>query len=133
MPSPEELLEKLPKKTPVWAIGTTTIVVALFTCLITLYVVAKEDISKSIVWAQTSYDKQIAADDTNDAKTIDSVLAIVSTNMNSIAEVHKALGVSQVQAAALAVRVSDLEAAVNRLKGSLSVCEESLKKCIDKK
>ena len=132
MADPEQLLEKLPKKTPVWAIGITVVLVATVTSLVTIYVVAKEDISKSITWSQSFKDKQALADSTNEAKTIESVLSIVSTNMKALAEVHTALGVAQSQANSLAVRVSDLEAAVNRLKGSLSTCEQSLKTCLER-
>ena len=133
MPEPADILEKLPKKTPVWAVGVTTVLIALVTCLITVYVVGKEDISKTITWSQASHDRFAAADDINDSKAIDGVLAIISTNMTTLAEINKALGVAQLQASNLTTRVEDLEKAVERLKSSLSTCETNLKTCLDDK
>jgi len=133
MPEPSDLLEKLPKKTPVWAVGVTTVLIALVTCLVTIYVIGKEDISKSIIWAQTSHDAQVRADDTNDAKTIEGILKIVSTNMTTLAEINKALGTAQMQASNLAIRFTDLEKVVEKLRSSLTSCESNLKTCLDDK
>jgi hypothetical protein len=133
MTEPGELLNKIPKKTPVWAVGIVTVIVAVVTSLVTLYIVAKEDISKSIVWAQASHDAQVKADDIHAVSTIEGVLKIVNVNMQALAELNKALGVAQVQAASLSVRVSDLERAVDRLSASLTNCENSLASCLDAK
>lgn len=130
MPELETILEKVPKKTPVWAVGIVTVLVSVATCLVTIYIVAKEDISKTLAWSQASYDARIKADDTNDARTIDGVLAIVSENMRTVSEINKVLGMSQLEASSLSARVGDLEKAVDRLKSSLSSCEVNLASCI---
>lgn len=133
MTDPGEILNKIPKKTPAWAVGLVTVVVAVVTSLVTIYIAAKEDISKSLAWSQASHDAQVAADDIHAVSTIEGVLKIVNVNMQALAEINKALGVSQVQAASLAVRVADLERAVDRLTVSLTNCESSLASCLDTK
>lgn len=129
----EKLLEKIPTKTPVWSIGIVTVLVSISTCLVTIYVIAKEDISKTIVWSQNSHDMRIQADDEAHNKTINGVLEIVNSNMQTVSEINRALGIAQVAAASLAVRVQDLEQSVGRLQESLSGCEGNLKSCLDER
>jgi hypothetical protein len=129
---PEVILEKLPKKTPVWAVGIVTVLVSVVVSISSVYVLTRDDIRQRILWSEKSQDSKAEAQNSQDSKALDGVLAIVSTNMEHLAEVNKALGVAQIQSSSLSVRVSDLESAVNRLKGSLTACEDSLKICLAK-
>lgn len=127
------VLEHLPKKTPIWAIGITTVIVAVTSCLVTIYFVAKDDIHSTLTWGQTQAEKKFTAEHVQQEKALDSVLAVVNQNMVQLGELNKALAVEQVQASNLEIRVAELENAVNRLKTNLSECQSNLKTCLESK
>lgn len=125
----EEVLNHIPKRTPTWALGVVTVVVAITTSLVTMWVFSKDEIRQHITWTENYRTEEATDENSKEEKALDSVLVIVRNNMEQITELNKALVLAQSQVHELMTRVDLLENALSRIKGSLSNCEESLKNC----
>ena len=126
---PEDILAKLPKKTPQWAIGVVAILVAIVTAFSTVYLLSRDDIRQYVGWYQEHRSKTEAGLEARYTMTLNAVLSLVDTNSKQITELSKSLGVAQQQNSALAERVSQLEKNLAMATMNLQTCETKLTIC----
>lgn len=117
-----EVLSKLPKNTPTWAVGLAVILVSASVALATVYVLAKDDVGK-LVSSNVAVKEKIQISESN---TLSQVLALATSNGEAIARLSEDNG-------SLKARVSALEQELVKTKTSLAACEESLKFCREKR
>ena len=123
----QELLSNLPKRAPAWSIGVATVLVAVATAFVTIYMVSKDEV-KTYVSSHIQQDEQSfrGLEDRYNA-TLKTVLGLVSTNSAQIAELSKALSETQQQNIELSNRVSFLEKQLAVALANLEDCEKKLK------
>ncbi len=127
--TPDELLDKLPKKTPKWAVGVVTVLVAISTSFLAIYIFAKEDIHQTIQWTQETQTARMSAEAKDYSDTLGRVLVLLDINSNQIVELSKALSAAQQQNQFLSQRVDSLEKKVDELSKDLHVCEVERDNC----
>lgn len=130
--TPDELLDKLPKKTPKWAVGVVTILVAISTSCLAMYIFAKEDVQQVIQWAETSYDTKATIEAKNYSDTLGRVFTLLDINSTQIIELSKMLGVTQQQNHMLNLRVDDMERRIEAVTKELKSCETARDNCLKK-
>ena len=131
--SPVDVLEHLPKKTPIWAVGLVTVIVSLATSFVGVYIFIKDEVSRYTTSAQEIHKIEATTKAKSHELTLDAVVSLVQTNSVQIVELSKALGNTQHENAALADRITSLEKTVAALRGTLEECEYKLKKCESRK
>lgn len=132
MASPEDILDKLPKKTPLWAVGLVSLIVAVSASFLTLYVVARPEIQQYMVTAATKVTAENARQDSEanvKNELVASILGIVKSNSDQITNLSLALQVAQTANYKLSDRVSAIERDLAVTQASLTTCEANLKKC----
>lgn len=122
---PEDILEKLPKKTPVWAVGGVSLVVSLTVSFVVLYVTARPEVQQFL----TSSQEERRVKTNAELATIASILDLVKTSSLQIANMSAALNSAQEQNFRLSERVATIEKDLALTQGSLSVCEAKLRTC----
>jgi len=127
--TPDELLDKLPKKTPKWAIGVVTVIVAISMSLLSIYIFCKEDVRQVIQWAEQTHTTQMSVEAKDYSDTLGRVLVLLDINSNQIVELSKALSAAQQQNQFLSQRVDSLEKKVDELSKDLHVCEVERDNC----
>lgn len=115
---PEEILGKLPKTTPAWAVGTVSVIVAFATSLGAVYLVGKSEVEK---WVETSA-KSAETKAQQEGQTFQVVLSLIRDNSQQITNLSSAN-------LKLAERVSVIELELAGTKRSLSECQSALTKC----
>lgn len=129
----DELLPNLPKRAPVWSIGVTTIIVAIVTSVITIYLVSKEDIRQVVGWAESHHEEITKAKIVEEGVVIDNIMKLLSVKSQQILELSKAVATTQQNNFTLMQRIDRLEKDVLDFKAALTICEKELKACRDKK
>jgi len=124
-----EILDKLPKKTPAWAVGVTTVVVSTVVSLSAFYVVSKEEVKQALGWAEKHHEAQFTQDSKVYNDTLSSVLNLVRSNSEQIVQLSNALGATQQQNISLTDKVIQLEKRIDAVTGTLKECESKLKLC----
>jgi len=125
----DNILDKVPKKTPGWAIGVVTIIVAVVASIVTVYVTAGDPIKQAILWAEANHEK---GDDFRFKLAQDAeqhIMQILQRKSEQILELSKAVATTQQNNFVLLQRVTILEKDVAGLKSNLSDCENKLKDC----
>ena len=127
MIEPEDVLEKLPKRTPVWAIGVVSIIVSLSVSLGAVYLLSKGEFQQYLTAHFTAAERMNAYEAkesdrraTVENKAFDTVLGLIQVNSNQITELTVANN-------RLTERVSALERELARANTDLAKCEESLR------
>lgn len=120
---PEKILEKLPRHTPSWAIGVTSVLVSLFLSLMAVYVTARPEFQE---YLHQGYEER-RAKATEDANAIVVVLGLVRSNAEQITELSRALNTSQENNLKLTERVSQIEKELIVTRSTLSDCEGKLR------
>lgn len=128
--TPDELLDKLPKKTPKWAVGVVTILVAISTSLLAMYIFAKDDVHQVIQWAEAHHDTRVSLEAKDYSDTLGRVLTLLDVNSTQIIELSKTLGVTQHQNQLLSGRVDEMEKRINGLVKDLKICESERDNCL---
>ena len=128
--TPDELLDKLPKKTPKWAVGIVAVLVTISTSFLALYIFAKEDIHQTIQWAQEIQTARLSTEAKDYSDTLGRVLVLLDINSNQIIELSKALSIAQQQNQFLGQRVDNLEQKVDKLTKDLNICEVERDRCL---
>lgn len=120
------LLESLPKKAPAWSIGVATVLVAVATSFVTIYVVSKDEVKAYVTSHVLQDEKSFSGLEERYNATLKTVLGLVSTNSAQIADLSKALSDTQRQNVELANRVSQLEKQLAVTMANLEDCERKL-------
>lgn len=123
--APEDILAKLPKKTPVWAIGLVSLVVSLTVSFVVLYVTARPEVQQYLSSAQE--DRKVKTN--AELATVASILDLVKTSALQIANMSAALNSAQEQNFRLSERVAAIEKELASTQGSLTLCEDKLRHC----
>ena len=129
MIEPEALLEKIPKRTPVWAVGVISIIVSLSVSFGAVYILSKGEFQQYLTshFAATERIAVYEAKETErralvEGKAFDTVLGLIQVNSTQITELTIANN-------RLAERVTTLERDLNKATTDLQRCEESLRHC----
>lgn len=123
--SPSEVLKKLPKNTPPWAVGLVSLVVAVAVCLIGIFVFARPEI-KSLM----DQSAKAQADRTElQRDSMDFLFDLTKTNTKQISELSGSLLKAQDSNIRLSERVASMEKEVAETNASLKGCQDALKKC----
>jgi len=125
----EDIFDKLPKKTPTWALGLVTIIISSATALTAMYVVSHTEIAKLVESSIVEQEVSGQFDRNERDKVVTSVLNLVHTNSEQITGLTSALADTQKQNAVLSVRVDRLEEDLNSTQRVLSDCQHKLEKC----
>ncbi len=118
-----DLLNRLPKHTPPWAVGLVTIIVAVSMFFTGAYLVARPEI-QSVVSGSVKASEQKVKDDSN---ALHEVLSMMHVNMKQISDLTEALFRAQEENSLLQKRVSALEVDVRQTKLSLADCQAKRK------
>ena len=129
MIEPEALFDKLPKRTPMWAIGVISIIVSLSVSFGAVYILSKGEFQQYLT-AHFTAEEQRAAYESKDterkaaveSKAFDTVLGLIQVNSTQITELTIANN-------KLAERVTSLEKDLNKATLDLHKCEEILREC----
>lgn len=127
-----EILEKMPKKTPAWALGITTVIVSTLVSVSSFYILSEDEVKQVINWSQKHHDNQFDVESKSYTDTLSSVLNLVRSNSEQIVQLSQALGATQQQNIVLTDRVLQLEKKIDTVTGSLKECEDQLRACTDK-
>lgn len=127
-----EIFDKIPKKTPAWALGITTVIVSTLVSISAFYMLSKDEVKQVIGWSQQHHNAAFDLESKSYTDTLSSVLDLVRSNSDQIVQLSKALGATQQQNVILTDRVVTLERKVEASDGLLKACEESLKTCVSK-
>ena len=129
----DEVLANIPKKAPVWAVGITTIIIAVVSSVVTIYVVSKEDIKQVINWSQKHDDQKLEMYKEEETLVLDNVMKLLNIKSQQILELSKAVATTQQNNFVLMQRVDRLEKDILDLKSTLGTCEKELKACRERK
>lgn len=124
----EAILDHLPKKTPSWAIGLSTVIVLSLSAFIIAYTTARPELQKFM----ESSVEEAAYQRTENAKAIDVILTLVKDGSKQVTILSQSVYESQRQILLLTERVSSLEKNLEVSASQLLVCEKSLKECQSK-
>lgn len=127
-----EILEKMPKKTPAWALGITTVIVSTLVSVSSFYILSKDEVKQMINWSQKHHDNEFDVESKSYTDTLSSVLNLVQSNSEQIVQLSQSLGATQQQNVILTDRVFQLEKKVDAVTSLLQDCEDRLKICTDK-
>lgn len=105
------ILDKLPRKTPVWAIGLVSVIVSASISFVVIYTAARPEVQQ-----------YVSGNQKNEERRLDGQAGLVQ-------HVFDLLKIDSEQIAGLTVRVSILEKDLSESKDALSNCEKSLKVC----
>lgn len=126
---PDALLEKIPKRTPVWAVGVISIIVSLSVSFCAVYVLAKGEFQQYLTanFAEVHRKGEISAkefelESITTSKAFDTVLGLIKVNSEQITS----LTIANTK---LSERVSALEKELETTHLELKTCEESLRNC----
>lgn len=129
----DEVLANIPKKAPVWAVGITTIIIAVVSSVVTIYVVSKEDIKQVINWSQKHNDQKLEIYKEEEILVLGNVMKLLNIKSQQILELSKAVATTQQNNFVLMQRVDKLEKDILDLKSTLGTCERELKICRERK
>lgn len=129
----DEVLANIPKKAPVWAVGITTIIIAVVSSVVTIYVVSKEDIKQVISWSQKHNDQKLEIYKEEEILVLGNVMKLLNIKSQQILELSKAVATTQQNNFVLMQRVDKLEKDILDLKSTLGTCERELKICRERK
>lgn len=127
--SPADMLEKMPKKTPSWAVGMSVVFIAIATSLISMYVVSRTEVVRLLDSKIESHEEIQQAGIQERDKMISSILNLVSDNSSQITGLTKALLETQQANNELSQRVARIEKELASSRVLLDSCETKLKKC----
>lgn len=115
---------KIAKNAPSWAIGVTSVLVAVGASLVTIYMTARPEISQYVTESHKASDKK------SDIESImlNRVLDLVTSNTNQITVLSQSITVAQEMNTKLNERISTVEKELVVVKTLLSKCELDLSK-----
>lgn len=126
---PVEVLERIPKRTPVWAVGIISVVVTLTASIGIIYPVMKDELKEYLRTNAALSEKRMALTSEEwtrvselDTKSLDTVLQMVRVHSEQITNLT-------ILNNKLSERVAELEKEVVKTKADLAVCTEALSAC----
>jgi uncharacterized membrane protein (DUF106 family) len=120
-----DILKELPKSTPLWAVGLTSVIVAITVSVVTIYVATKGELTSYIEHRNTLQDKKQDIE----SSTIITVLNLAQSNVKQIANLSENLIKAQNDNLSLTQRVGALETKVAEATSSLKSCQAELELC----
>lgn len=120
-----DLLDKLSKRTPQWAVGVVSILVAISATFVAVYSTSKDEIVQAIAVKEKVSTKEYEERD----RIVGTILELVNVNSNQITNLSVALQKTQEQNIVLTNRISVIELELSKSNTNLKVCETELAKC----
>lgn len=115
------VLDKLPPRTPIWAIGLVAVIVSSAVSFTIIYTVSRGEIGTYFATKQKAIETE--------NNTLSSILDLVHNNSKQITDLTVALQQAQNQNYDLLKRVSEIEKELVSTGSSLKDCEAKLTKC----
>jgi len=123
--SPEDMLGKIPKNTPPWAVGIVSVVVSVGMVFICLYLTSRTEIQ---AFANSSI-KKVEADADLERAATTSMINLVHENSEQITQLSGVLFKTQNENIELTRRVTLIERDLAVANERMASCEERLAKC----
>ena len=136
MPDPEDILKKMPKQTPLWAVGLVTIIVGITVSISSFYLLSRSEIQEYLKSSISL--KQMAAESdkatqaikiSNESATTSSILNLVTENSKQITVLSDTLNKAQESNFKLTERVAAVEKDLAVSLEKLDKCQVDLKGC----
>lgn len=115
---------KIPKTTPLWAIGVTSVLVAIGACFVTIYVTARPEITQYVADSRKASEKKADME----SIMLNRVLDLVTSNTNQITVLSQSITSAQDMNVRLTERINVIEKELAVVKALLSKCELDLSK-----
>lgn len=128
MGKPEDLLEKIPKGTPIWAIGVTTVLVAITVSLVTVYIVLRPEVQSML---KNKYEMSLKEAEV-EKSAVQTIMNMVKVNVTMLSQQTEMLKNEQHRSNELEKRVKDIENKLEHTDHLLGECRSKLKLCLDK-
>jgi len=125
MAGPEDVLGKIPKNTPPWAVGVVSIVVAVGIVFGVLYMTGRSEIQ---AYTASSLKRSEASADVERSVT-SSILKLIQDNSTQLTQLSGALLKTQYENSELTQRVSAIEKELAVSNERMTACEAKLAKC----
>ena len=121
----EAILDHLPRKTPPWAVGLSTVIVLGVSALIIAYTTARPELQKLMETSVLEATQQRA----ENVKATDVILTLVKDTSKQVTILSQSVYESQRQIFGLTERVAALEKNLEVSNAQFLACEKSLKEC----
>lgn len=125
MSGPEDVLGKIPKNTPPWAVGVVSIIVAVGIVFGVLYMTGRSEIQ---AYTASSIKRSEVNSDLERSVT-SSILKLVQDNSAQITQLSGALLKTQFENSELTQRVNAIEKDLALSNERMTACEAKLAKC----
>lgn len=119
---PQDVLQKLPKNTPLWAVGIVCVLVSSAVCLGGFFVIARPEVQTYIAESFKLQGTRAGVE----KDTTNKLFELVTTNTNQITALSIALSNAQENNFKLTERVANIEKEQAVTKAQLEECEKSL-------
>ena len=129
--APQDILDKLPKRTPLWAVGLVSSIVSLAVSFVVVYPFIKGEVQQYMASSANIEEKRVEAEvgkDKADRETLKEVLKMVNINMTQLTSLATALSIEQQNSMKLIDRVSVVERELAVTRAGLESCMQKLKK-----
>ena len=120
--SPEKVLEKLPKTTPIWAVGIVSVIVSLAVSFVVAYPIARPELSAYLKARDDQYRQELSIK----SESLASVLSLVGDNSRQITLLSEALQRVERRAEDLQRKVQTLETDLNSERQEVVRCQQEL-------
>lgn len=120
--SPEKVLEKLPKTTPIWAVGIVSVIVSLAVSFVVAYPIARPELSAYLKARDDQYRQELSIK----SESLASVLSLVGDNSRQITLLSEALQRVERRAEDLQRKVQILETDLNSERQEVVRCQNEL-------
>ncbi len=128
-----DAVESPPPGTPTWALGLAFAATSFLSSFLGLYVAMSPDI-RAYFGAQAEVRKQeLTLTAQLGEKNNASVLQIVATYSNQVAELSRVVGILQQEKNDLGVKIGNLEREVDSIKSNYTTCQTQLEACRSRK
>ncbi len=119
---PTDILKKVPKNTPSWAIGLTSVLISFALCLGSIYIAVRPEVQQYIgdrAKVQTAYAE-------SEKTTTGKLFELITTNTNQITALSISLSSAQENNLKLSERVAAIEKELAVTSATLTECESRL-------
>lgn len=121
----EEILKKLPKQTPGWAVGVISVIVSVSVSVGAMYTLARPEVTS---YMNARFSSEAKAQE-NQRSVLDSMLSLVHTNQIQLTDLSSALRTTEQKAYELSNKVNDLEREVTSVTSNWRECQSIVKSC----
>lgn len=120
----QDILDKIPKKTPSWAVGVVSIIISIAALITVVYTTVRPEVQQTLSASIGKESKEL------DIKkdVFNTLLNLAANNAKQIADLNAGLFEAQKRANLLADRITAVETELNETKLVLGQCKKDLAK-----